>query len=383
MRGMKWTCRQLALAHAPGHNSAGGRGGARSRGQGFARPFRAAWHRPFGRGPAPPHGGIDAGDVRRDNRRHVRSIDDRRERDRPAAARAGRRGRRAAAAPIAWRGSRATPCSWRSAGRARDRTSTASSAPSSRRGRGVREPRLRRVAARGRRRPLRAVDGVPAMDSSTPATIDWDAIALPREAMAAHLHAYRSGWQETVEYDGDDRAAARAGAGVQRRQRHCLGDRRAAGALLAQPGVDRARVGRRLGLRRPRGAARPSRPRRDRPPWRCTSTARPSRASAKRRRQAALEERNRLARDIHDTLTQGFAAILMQLQAAQRSTGSLPPTVATAHRNRRAPGAHAHDRGAPFGRRSPSGWSRRGVAARCAAADRRAGATDDRDADSS
>jgi two-component system NarL family sensor kinase len=48
------------------------------------------------------------------------------------------------------------------------------------------------------------------------------------------------------------------------------------------------------------------------------------------RRQAALEERNRLARDIHDTLTQGFAAILMQLQAAQRSTPSLPPKVATA-----------------------------------------------------
>ena len=36
------------------------------------------------------------------------------------------------------------------------------------------------------------------------------------------------------------------------------------------------------------------------------------------RRKAVLEERNRLARDIHDTLAQGFAAILMQLQAAQR-----------------------------------------------------------------
>jgi signal transduction histidine kinase len=35
-------------------------------------------------------------------------------------------------------------------------------------------------------------------------------------------------------------------------------------------------------------------------------------------RKAILEERNRLARDIHDNLAQGFAAILMQLQAAQR-----------------------------------------------------------------
>ncbi|HET7694404.1 MAG TPA: sensor histidine kinase [Vicinamibacterales bacterium] len=44
------------------------------------------------------------------------------------------------------------------------------------------------------------------------------------------------------------------------------------------------------------------------------------------RRQAVLEERNRIARDIHDTLAQGFGAILMQLQAAQRAAaGSLPP----------------------------------------------------------
>ena len=37
------------------------------------------------------------------------------------------------------------------------------------------------------------------------------------------------------------------------------------------------------------------------------------------RRQAVLEERNRIARDIHDTLAQGFGAILMQLQAARRA----------------------------------------------------------------
>jgi signal transduction histidine kinase len=48
------------------------------------------------------------------------------------------------------------------------------------------------------------------------------------------------------------------------------------------------------------------------------------------RRQAMLEERNRIARDIHDTLTQGFAAILMQLQAAQRSVPALPPSVVKA-----------------------------------------------------
>jgi signal transduction histidine kinase len=46
------------------------------------------------------------------------------------------------------------------------------------------------------------------------------------------------------------------------------------------------------------------------------------------RRQAVLEERNRIARDIHDTLAQGFGAILMQLQAAQRSATALPPSIA-------------------------------------------------------
>jgi signal transduction histidine kinase len=45
------------------------------------------------------------------------------------------------------------------------------------------------------------------------------------------------------------------------------------------------------------------------------------------RRKAILEERNRLARDIHDNLAQGFGAILMQLQAAQRA-GELPAAAA-------------------------------------------------------
>jgi signal transduction histidine kinase len=46
------------------------------------------------------------------------------------------------------------------------------------------------------------------------------------------------------------------------------------------------------------------------------------------RRKAILDERNRLARDIHDNMAQGFAAILMQLQAAQRESSALPAAVA-------------------------------------------------------
>jgi signal transduction histidine kinase len=49
---------------------------------------------------------------------------------------------------------------------------------------------------------------------------------------------------------------------------------------------------------------------------------------AEERRKGILEERNRLARDIHDNLAQGFGAILMQLQAAQREAQELPPAVA-------------------------------------------------------
>jgi len=53
------------------------------------------------------------------------------------------------------------------------------------------------------------------------------------------------------------------------------------------------------------------------------------RSRLEERRQAVLEERNRIARDIHDTLAQGFGAILMQLQSAQRGVGTgLPPAAA-------------------------------------------------------
>jgi signal transduction histidine kinase len=57
------------------------------------------------------------------------------------------------------------------------------------------------------------------------------------------------------------------------------------------------------------------------------------RGQQEERRKATLEERNRLARDIHDNLAQGFAAILMQLQAAQRAGGTLPAAVATSLEN--------------------------------------------------
>ena len=69
------------------------------------------------------------------------------------------------------------------------------------------------------------------------------------------------------------------------------------------------------------------------------------------RRQAVLEERNRIARDIHDTLAQGFGAILMQLQAAQRAARSGLPPAAARSLETAIDLARTHlDRGAPVGR---------------------------------
>ena len=47
-------------------------------------------------------------------------------------------------------------------------------------------------------------------------------------------------------------------------------------------------------------------------------------ALARVRQSAILEERNRLAGDIHDGLAQNFTAICMQLQAAKEELSSTP-----------------------------------------------------------
>jgi signal transduction histidine kinase len=45
------------------------------------------------------------------------------------------------------------------------------------------------------------------------------------------------------------------------------------------------------------------------------------------KRAAVTEERNRLARALHDTMAQGFAAIMMQLQAANRDRDRMPAEI--------------------------------------------------------
>jgi signal transduction histidine kinase len=162
----------------------------------------------------------------------------------------------------------------------------------------------------------------------TSASQEWSGFELPIASMAAHLVSYTPGWTEIVDYAGDDsrlpepvRAFNREGA---------------VGSLIVAPLLLSTRN---LGWVALSGTGHETSCDRL---WRvalteamarqCTLALQQSRLADRsreeERRQAVLEERNRIARDIHDTLAQGFAAILMQLQAAQRSASDLPPAVA-------------------------------------------------------
>ena len=157
----------------------------------------------------------------------------------------------------------------------------------------------------------------------------WAALRLPRGDLAQHLLAFTPGWTTAVHYRDDD---PRLPASVRELNR-------AAGvlSLIAAPlALPTHNLGW-LVLSTGESTACDVQ-------WRRTvleATARQAtlalhqsrmaeRSRLEARRQAVLEERNGIARDIHDTLAQGFAAILMQLQAAQRSPATLPPDVARA-----------------------------------------------------
>jgi signal transduction histidine kinase len=157
---------------------------------------------------------------------------------------------------------------------------------------------------------------------------DWDTLSLPRESMASHLFGYAPGWTKTIEYHSADARlpdAVRAfnlAAGV-----HSvivapllLGARNLGWVAISTfptPGCDGWwRVALLEAIAR-----------------QATLALHHSRLAdlsrVEERRKAILEERNRIARDIHDSLAQGLAAILMQLQAVQRQPCGLSPTVAS------------------------------------------------------
>ncbi len=160
----------------------------------------------------------------------------------------------------------------------------------------------------------------------TPESDDWHTLDLPRQGMAAHLFAHAQGWTDPVEYDGDDPRLPDAVRDFNRQEGVRalsvaplrLADRTLGWFVLtAWSNTTCEGVWRRALLE---ASARQS-----------TLALYQSRLAAQHlveeRRKAILEERNRLARDIHDNLAQGFAAILMQLQAARREAGTLPPAV--------------------------------------------------------
>jgi len=147
-------------------------------------------------------------------------------------------------------------------------------------------------------------------------------------AQAQHLYDYKPGWLSTIEYRPDDPRVPEA---VRE-----FND--AHGKTLSTVVAPMMVAGRNLGwitICQPQGPDNGSW-------WRIALVEAIARHAAlalhqsrlfeqkriEERRKAILEERNRLARDIHDNLAQGFGAILMQLQAARREAWPLPPSVA-------------------------------------------------------
>ncbi len=148
-------------------------------------------------------------------------------------------------------------------------------------------------------------------------------LTFPHEALAEHLYAYKPGWTATTEYGPCDerlpetlrKFCPEGGVHGMVVTPLVIGGRTLGWFKLAT-GSDASCDGARW--------------------WRTVLTEAIARQAAlaihtsqviessrvEERRKAILEERNRLARDIHDNLAQGFGAILMQLQAAQRDIGT-------------------------------------------------------------
>jgi signal transduction histidine kinase len=150
---------------------------------------------------------------------------------------------------------------------------------------------------------------------------------LPRDTMAAHLFGHADGWTQTIEYRGDDPRLPRL---VREYSRQMEWD-----TIVATPLLLGERV---LGWMTVSSTIAHEAEARW---WRIVLIEAIARQAAlalhhnrlvdlnrrEERRKGILEERNRLARDIHDNLAQGFAAILMQLQAAERDARAAPAGV--------------------------------------------------------
>jgi signal transduction histidine kinase len=162
----------------------------------------------------------------------------------------------------------------------------------------------------------------------TPATANaTDVEQFPHRTMADHLFAHKEGWRQTIEYKPQD---ARLPEAI-----HAFSRVKGCGSTIATPLVIGGETLGWLTLMNTAADACTAQW------WRVELSEAIARQAAlalhhsrvvernrvEERRKATLEERNRLARDIHDNLAQGFAAILMQLQGARRETVCLPPAL--------------------------------------------------------
>lgn len=160
-------------------------------------------------------------------------------------------------------------------------------------------------------------------------TSECRSVTFPRDSVASHLFAYTPGWTQTIEYQKNDPRLPE--------QVRAHNERSGIDALVIAPLL---LGGRTLGWLTLSSLGTPER---ESQWWRVVLIEAIARQAAlalhhsrlaeqtrlEERRKGILEERNRLARDIHDNLAQGFAAILMQLQAAQREVLPLPAAVAS------------------------------------------------------
>lgn len=144
-------------------------------------------------------------------------------------------------------------------------------------------------------------------------------LSFPYKAFADHLFSYKPGWSQTIDYSrGDERLPSEI------RAFHL---EKGCGDMVVVPLIIGEQTLGWFKLMTERTEQCP-----EAQWWRQNLTEAIARQAAlalhftrliqegrrDEREKAVLEERNRLARDIHDNLAQGFGAILMQLQAAKR-----------------------------------------------------------------
>jgi signal transduction histidine kinase len=158
---------------------------------------------------------------------------------------------------------------------------------------------------------------------------EWKTTEFPRQMFAQHLYAYEPGWTQTVVYAADDERMPAAVRGFINQEGLkstfvaplLLSDRNLGWITLCTVDTNDSTEAQWWRIALIEAIARQA-------ALALHHSRLVEQKRVEERRKAILEERNRLARDIHDNLAQGFAAILMQLQGAQREACSVPPAIA-------------------------------------------------------